>query len=790
MHRQAARQRTSIAMLRAGAALIAMAGLAIQAQAQESSGASSAAKVEKVVVTAQKRPQTLQSVPVAVSVVDGEAIEDSQIRHMRDLPLLVPSLNVTQAASSGATSFSLRGLGTSSFNAGLEPAVGVFIDGVYRSRQAEAIGDFIDIERIEVLRGPQSTLFGRNTSAGVISIITKLPQFEFGADGEVTVGNYSSTIVKGSVTGPLIEDTLAARVSASYNNRDGFVTNLLNGEDVNNLDRWSLRGQLLYTPNDDITVRIIGDTAEMEEKCCAAPFFFNDPVNVGAIAFLGGTVLPTDPFSRNVQFDGVLAVEETNSGVSAQVDWDLGSAGLTSITALRRFHDVNDIDSDFTDLDLAGRSLTDTKIRTFTQEIRLASEGENRVDWLVGAYYLDQTIKAGGAATYGADLRAFADLVSDFPPFGSLVSLVEFFEGQLPGTYLAAGQGLISELYVLDAESFALFGNVDFHVTDKLTLSGGLRWTTEDKEIDAKININDPFAAVDLSIYGLEALQVLQFFPPSPDFATTRSESNVSGKAVIAYEATEDLNLYASYARGYKGGGFNVSSTAVATGFDFDPEIVDAIELGAKGSFFQGRANVYVALFDQQVKDFQAIVFNGTAFVLQNAGEIGLQGVELETVLRPVDSLTATLGVTYLDAVIESFPNGPCPISEPGPTCDLGGHAVPDTSKWTVSSTATYTHPLSDNTEGFIRGELNYRSSRTLMLNGDPHSFQKGTTLINASAGVSFADGKWELSIWGKNLTDEEFAQGIFDSVAQAGSFSGYPNDPTTYGVTLRAQVQ
>ncbi len=743
------------------------------------------AALDEIIVTAQKREETLLNVPVAVTAVRAESLEASQIRQIRDLPLLAPSLSVAQAASSAQTVFSIRGLGTSGFNGGLEPSVGVFVDGVYRSRQSSSIGDFLAVDRIEILRGPQSTLFGKNTPAGVISVITKKPQYEFGYEGEATIANYESRILRGTVTGPIVEDKVAFRLSGNYNMRDGFIDNLFDGSDVNNRDRYSLRGQLQLDPSDNLSIRIIADYESIEENCCAAPFFFNFPANVAALTPLGANLLPAMPFARQVNFDGRLFTDQTSGGGSAEITWDQDWGRVTSITAYRTFDNSNDIDADFIDLDLSGRNFNSGEYDTFTQEIRLESVSDSMVDWMVGAYYYNMDLETHFNSPYGADLRPFADLVT-----GGAVGLLEFLTGNAPGTFLAAGQGTIDEVFNQKTESYSIFGQVDVHLTEQLTVTGGLRWTNEEKEVDAVFNINDPFSALDLNtLFGgaFGGLSVLQFFPPAAPFSRTRDEDNFSGNAIISYQLTPSVNTYASYSRGYKSGGFNLSSSAAASGFSFEPEIADAYEIGVKARLFDDQVQLNLALFDQTLEDFQANVFNGTSFLLNNAGELNIQGVELESMAQPTENLLLTLGVTYLDAEISSFVGGPCPVFTPAATCDLSGADLPGAPDWTVSSTATYTVPLGAGKDGFIRGEVYYRGERFLGGDLDPNTLQTASTLVNASMGVVESEsGRWEITVWGKNLTEEEFAQGIFDSVAQAGSFSGYPNDPLTFGITVR----
>ncbi|MCH8862047.1 MAG: TonB-dependent receptor plug domain-containing protein, partial [Proteobacteria bacterium] len=459
--------------------------------------------IEEIVVTAQKREKTLLETPVAISAFSADTLERSSVRDIRDLQSLVPSFNLTQSQSSFQTVVNIRGLGTSGNNAGLEPSVGIYVDGVFRSRTGAATGDFLSLERIEVLRGPQSTLFGKNTSAGVISIITQKPRYEFGGKAEVTYGNYNQVIVKGTVTGPLIEDKLAVRLSANYNKRDGFLTNLFDGSDTNDRDRWAVRGQLLFEPSDAISIRLIADASEADERCCAAPFFVNGPtmdIIAGPPAAFGfglpftGTLGGSgDPFDRDIIFNANMNSGAKDFGVSAQIDWDMGAATLTSITAYREFKSDSDLDGDFGPADIIASTGPQTDVETFTQELRLTSNGSHTIDWLIGAYYFNQDLTSDDKVILGEDAREFIDLLSGFnatdllevapgvfltlsQAFGIPDALVDFvfpsgfasridiFELALdPFTFsaleqsFAPGSGQLRELFTNDAESWAVF---------------------------------------------------------------------------------------------------------------------------------------------------------------------------------------------------------------------------------------------------------------------------------------------------------------------------------------------
>ncbi len=837
-------------------------GFSGQVLAQDNQDSDGGFTLEEILVTAQKRAKTLQDVPIAVSAYTGETLEKSNIRDVRDLMMAVPAMNTTQAAASFQTVVNIRGIGTSGFNPGLEPSVGIYVDGIYRSRTGAAIGDFLSVERVEVLRGPQSTLFGKNTSAGVISFVTKSPEYEFGGKAEVSYGNYDQIILKGTVTGPIAEDKAAFRLSANVNKRDGFIENVSDGRDVNDRDRWAVRGQLLLEPSDAISFRLIGDYSEINEACCAAPFIEHGPT-MAAVAALGFEIVPPDPYERKTAFNGVMLNAMKDFGVSGELKWDLGSAELTSISAYRDFESDANFDADFTQADLIKRNGELTKVDIFTQEIRLASTGDNRVDWLVGGFYSKQNLDATDKVPYGADNRDFFSILAGsdafVPGFDNITGLEltlsalaggGLWPAPVPvGTYFAEEGGMVQEKFDTASSSWAAFGQVDVHITDQLTLTGGLRYTKEQKDATGVFNIDDPFAALNFTdvfdangapdlgnVYNAIFLAqvlgagvpfptamallnqtisdpnfanpfggfaALQFFPPRNDFDRSRSEDKLTGNVILAYDWNDDLNTYFSFSRGYKAGGFDTSRAAATSNagdtntYEFEPETVDAWELGAKIRFWDRRAQVNIAAYSQKVDDFQSNIFTGLGFELRNAGSIRIKGIEVDSQFALTENLNWTFAAAYSDATYTSFVGGPCRVTNPQPSCDptnaaytgaadLTGTRLADAPKWTMTSTATYTQPIGDNMLGFIQGEAYYRGERNVAGDLDPFGDMPSTFILNASIGIEGGeDNRWRLSAWAKNITNENYLQLIFDSVAQSGSYNGYPNDPRTYGLTL-----
>ena len=366
------------------------------------------AQIDEIIVTANKREQSLQDIPMTVSVATAQQIKRSAIIDLIDLGAAVPTLRVNQLQNSAQTNFVIRGYGNGANNPGIEPAVGIYIDGVSRTRASSAIGDLPGVERVEVLSGPQSTLFGKNASAGVISITTKLPEKEFGGMVSATVGNHGARIVKGTLTGG-ISDTLSFRVSASSNEMDGFTTNLLDGSDMNNRDRHAIRGQLMWEPSDDLSVRIIADTSEIDEECCGAAM-----LQIGdygpLLSFLaGGQSAPVDPQSRNVYANYSPSNKLDGDGISMHIKYDLGFATLTSITAQLDQEAKSTFDADFSATKILAENRVEYDFDHFTQEFRLTSNSDGPLQWTLGAYYADEDVETFRNVTYGDQIFPFAD---------------------------------------------------------------------------------------------------------------------------------------------------------------------------------------------------------------------------------------------------------------------------------------------------------------------------------------------------------------------------------------------
>lgn len=796
----------------------------LPAAAQEESG-------NEIVVTATKREQTLQDVPVAVTVATQARIERANIRDLKDIGAVVPSLRVGERQSSAITNFFIRGFGNGANNVGIEPSVGVFIDGVYRSRTASQISDLPDIERIEVLRGPQSTLFGKNASAGIVSIVTQKPKFDFGGNVEASYGNYDALVLKGVVTGP-ITDTLAASISGGYNRRDGYAKNLGTGNDMNDRNRWFVRGQLLFEPNSQLSVRIIGDYGKIDEVCCSVVNLRQSAVTA-AIRAVGGNVnAPSQRFDDIVytNYDPVNRIK--NYGVSGQIDYEVGPVKLTSITAYRRTDSYNNYDADFTSADLLQITASDTRIKTFTQEFRASASILDKITALVGAYYFNEHIRQDGPIQFGSAFRPYADQLirgrtNGLLNVASLEALLSPSAGRnLSGLFFAQGQGL-DEHYRMKNESISIFSQVDFEIVDRLTLTGGVNYTHDSKKFAIDIQSTDVFSGITLPAL-LAPLRALQFLPPSLNVPNAvepgkTSDDNVSWTARLSYDVNHAINVYAGVATGFKASSVNLSRDSRPSLADrpaieaarlnvanqtygsrfASPEKATVYEAGLKANW--GLATANVAVFKQNIKGFQSNIFTGTGFFLGNAGKQSVFGIEFEGTVRPARGLQLGLAMTYLAPKYDDFKN-----SAFGDATGITPSDIPPIS---ATFNLTYDHEFPNSDHLIFYGDFHYESDVQTVeglpafiardangevikdSNGVPigykpgldaaREFRREVNELNASVTYAMHNGL-ELSVWGRNLLDNRYINVIFDSVAQQGSVSGYVNQPRTYGVSAR----
>ena len=840
---------TQILRLTASAAVLS--GLAAgAAQAQDEP-----TRVDEIIVTAQKREQSLQDVPIVVTTLSEELLEDAGVRDIKDLQILTPGLTVTSTTSETITTARIRGVGTVGDNPGLESSVGVVIDGIYRPRNGVGFGDLGELQRIEVLKGPQGTLFGRNTSAGVINIITEAPSFNPGMEAELTYGDYGAWGAAGSVTGG-ITDNLAGRLYVAARQRDGFYDVLTgDGPRTNTEDQtqdfWTIRGQLLFLPSDTVSIRAIADYSTREEFCCVATQIRSGPtaglVNLLATggqgvrpAVTGGTFGPAPgyqflPYSRTAYSNRDTGQDIEDMGLSVQADIDLeafGGSTLTSITGVRSWESVNGMDVDFSGADLLYRDQNGDfgfSLDTLSQELRLAG-GNDRLDWLVGAYYSSEDLARQDSYSFGSDYANYVSLlltttapggpytgrvgcVTAGAPFNTPAAIGGCVVGLVPATgpTFIPGQG-VRDRYSQDTETFALFTHNTFALTDRLDFTFGLRWTHEEKTLDAlqdNINGNGAVcgaaagnAAAIAGAFGPAAAQqaIGLLCLPWSNFAfdnrathQENEEDAISGTINLSYDVTDDLMIYGSYARGYKGAGYNLDRVQTGVTPDastfFPAETVDSYELGLKSTLLDGSMLFNVTAFHQTFSDFQLNTYLGTAFVVESIPEVTSVGVDMDAIwFTPVEGLSFQGGVTYTNTEYSNFTAAD--LSNParfGPLSLLPGNRMSFAPEWSATGAVTFERAIGSGLMAGFNLAAKYTSEYNTKSDLLPAGIQDAMTLFNGRITLGAEDERWAVELWGQNLTDEEYYQVVFNAPLQGTAFASIPYNPATDTQTYNA---
>jgi outer membrane receptor protein involved in Fe transport len=770
-------------------------------------------ETERIVVTASKRPLTLQDTPIAVKVTDAVDIEQTKIIDVLDLQTLVPSLKVNQTSITSVTSFTIRGFGSPSTNLGTEPSVGVFIDGVFRSRGGSAITDLPRVERVEVLSGPQSTLFGKNASAGVVSIVTQKPTFSQEARIEATLGNYNQQILKGYFSDGVTDD-LALSLSAGINKRDGFVKSLQPGvEDPDNRDRWNLRGQALWEASADTTLRVIADYSEINEICCTSTNIINGPIN-GAVVALGGVVLSDeDPFARESVLIKSPQSEIEDGGISVHLDVDFDAFTLSTISAYRFNNLVASTPVGNSSIDTT-TSVRDIEISAFSQEVRLISTGDGPFSWIAGGFYYDEEIDSTDALEYGASLRPFVDILT-----GGALSAVEGALRLPAGTFYPAG---ISVDYAEGQQNkdFSLFASGDYKITNELTATVGLNYTNDKKEAFVEeVSNPDVFSSFNFNTLAggaFAALGSAQFRPPIVSFPNSiedgkSDDSETTYLLRLAYKMNEHFNFYISRATGFKSSAWDLTafsrppielaSSLDAAGINSSnpkygsrlstPEYSTVNEIGMKVWYKKFQANI--AIFDQSLEDFQVRSYDGLNFFQANAGKTSVDGIEFDLRYVASPNWSFTLAGTYLDPIFDDFRNAPpgpnTPRNEQGIPLpqDLSGTRPLNIHDTSVVAGVVYNTSF-DSFDLYARADYTYESSLVFApagsITGTNPDLTRQVNNLGASVGLQFNNGLG-VQVFGRNLSDDEYLLSAFGQPGQTGTVGANINQPRTVGVSV-----
>lgn len=770
-----------------------------------STSSTAQAGIDEIVVTASKREQPLQDVPVSVSVVGAQDIIDAGVNDLSDIGMMIPSLRTWTLQQSSAANFEIRGFSSGVLNSGIEPSVAVYVDGVYRSRSLSSLEDFSAIERIEVLKGPQTTLFGKNAAAGVISVTSKGPESEFRSEGSLTLGNYSLRNAKFTTTGPLT-DGLLFRLSGSIRERDGYFDNLTDGSTVNDRDRNALKLEFQTADAAETKIRLTLDASDLDEACCGAPGL-NAGItaavsNLLASASGNGFVSDYDPFNRDVHLNFSPTSQFKSSGAALNVEHSFGDIDFTSISSFRKLDTYENFDADFTATDLLSEYAKDQNFETLTQEFRLSGAGDDFA-WLVGAMYFKEDLEYKETAIFGADINPFVDTLftANGLPLANFAAILG--DANLASIWFQPGDGITDERYDMETESTSLFGQLDYDLSDTLTASVGIGYIEDEKTVLSNVTIVDPFAALpDATFQGaLAPLAGFRFFKPFTNYPNA-SETGVFKSDDVTYTARlsqsldENANVYISYATGFKASSPNLSEEGrnADIGRFARPESVSLIEVGYKRVLESGYVNA--ALFSQEIEDFQTTTFSGTGFVLSNAERQKSEGFEVESMFAPTDNLRLTLGATLIDAKYDSFTKGTCDAT-PGASADtacptgqtyrdLSGTRVAGVPKTRIAGSLSYFFDLPLALEGMFRVDHNHASEIRIASNVPEAIASRKISTTNLMLRVHDEAREIDYDFFMKNATEDEYLLSSFPAAADTTAFRGYPNEPRLYGVTIR----
>jgi len=712
--------------------------------------------IEEVTVTASKRTESLQNVALAITALSAEDLITSHISRSEDLGNLAPSLTFQRGGSDNGSSFNIRGIGTQSFSSGVEPSIATVIDGVVMGRSGMAFNELLDIQRIEVLRGPQGMLFGKNASGGVIHIITHDPSEDFEAElnANTTISGTQEHHISGVVSAPL-SDTLGLRVALFTTERDGNIENVLTGKNINDRKNKGGRIKLKWQASENLDIKWSSDYSERNDECCQPQARTATPFKA---PFLGPLAASTDNDRVNIGADVYNASKSW--GHSFELNWDIGDYTLTSLTAYRDWNSSSNQDVDGTPLSLLDINAGQTAQNQSTQELRLSSPKDQTLNYVLGLYYFDQNVERGFE-------RVYHDIFGLFVP-------------QAPGLRL----GSLYEAAV-GSTSYAGFGQFEFNLSDDLRLLGGARYTRENLDFEFQREKSN-----------------LAFAPIAPNQALYQDkakDTDWSFKVGAQWNISDEVMGYISFTEGYKGPAFNVvfemtpeNTRALA------PETSDSFELGLKSEWFQQRLIINAALFQSDFDNFQAQAqdANTAAFTLLNAGEVRTRGFELDFMALATQKLKVSGGLAFVDAQIVDFTAGPCSprqISANENSCssnsqDLSGKDLPFSPELKLNLSAEYVFDISDNYEVTSRAAYRWQDEILYSMDQDHEKVQDGYGVLDLSLKLETANRHYSVTLFVDNVLDEHYVDAIVHSSVWSGAYEHYysPNSERNIGLNLK----
>lgn len=749
-------------------------------------------KRDTIIITSRRRREALQDVPIPITVINSSQVEDAGAFNVNRVKEFVPSVQL-YSSNPRNTGINIRGLGSpfGLTNDGLDPGVGLYVDGVYYARPAAATFDFIDIERIEVLRGPQGTLFGKNTTSGAFNIITRKPTFKPAANFEVSYGNYGYIQAKSSISGPLSKK-LAARLSFSGTQRDGLIKNIRTGKSTNDINNLGFRGQLLYNPSDNVSITLSGDASSQRPDGYAQ--VVAGVVQTKRAAYRQFNAIITDlnyklpslnAFDRIIDHDTRWQSNTDLGGVSLNADIKLGPGTLTSTTAWRYWNWDPSNDRDFTGLQALAKSQNPAKHRNWSQEVRYAGEFSSRLSGVVGLFFIDQEVKIDGTEESGSAQWRFSQSSTS-----NLWKTPGLFEGY--GIYTKAS---------IKSQSAAAFANVDWEVAPGLHVLPGIRYNYDNKDVSYNRTAAGGLQTTDSALLALK-----NGVYSSQSYVADANENNLTYQLTLDYKPNKYINTFATYSTSFKPVGVNVAGLPSGVGGKaatelavIKPEDVKHFELGAKTTPADNFI-LNVTFHHTDIKNYQTNVQSPELGVnrgyIANAEKVRVQGFELDVNYRAKKHFSFNAALAYTDAKYIKFTNAPLPLEETGATQngvqvafkDISGGELPGISKWAGSLGGEFTTPVAffgKPSNFFIALDNYYRSSFSSSPSPSAYLNIDGYTLVNARLGVKSNTGL-SVYVWSRNLFNKDYYEQLLVAGGNAGHYAGVLGDQRTYGITLR----
>jgi len=696
--------------------------------------------LEEVVVTAQKRAKSIQEVPISITAFSGDFLEKSGIKDMADVAAITPNFNIASTAEPASNRIQIRGIGAAGNNA-IEPSVGVFIDGVYYPRPGAVLGMLMDVNSFEVLRGPQGTLFGRNTVAGALNVTTRNPSEESEGKIELGYGDYGLYELGASFNGS-ITDSVNGRLAIKSSSRDGYGYNTLQEEEYGEKEELLVRGKLSFDINEQFSVLVTADYGEIDSGG-VGPAVLNSTVTpefvAANLAVYGDSPVTEDSYDWNIHNvnDDHYSDEQQGLSFDANYEFDNGMT-LRSVTALREWEADNTRQDSMAVVSLIAGD-THYKTDTLSQEFHLMSAGDETVDWMAGLFYYEEEYDIYTSRDFG---EGFCD-----PTIATSASFL------LASCQAGVQEGVLDIDFQQELESIAVFGQATWNITDAWDTTAGLRWTKDQKQADYVAGYYNPAAFIlhaNESVLGMEL-----------------EESQVTWFANVNYRITEDLMLFATASTGYKSGGFNSQSSGPAVlGLErrtFDAETTTNYELGLKSTLLDGAMTANATLFRMDIDDFQDRAFDGLSFIVVNAGKLRQQGVEVDINWAPIEQLRMVAGIGFMDSEYLEFDGAPALPG--GGVQDLAGERRTYSPEWMTSLSADWTQSFGNDMVWFVGGSYSWTDDQNVgsSSNNNPQSMQDAYAVVNARIGIAAESGDWDVTLFGNNLTDEGTCQTIFD---------------------------